>query len=701
MAPGRHGEVDRLYHAALQRSGSERARFLAEACAGDGALRREIESLLESGLEAGKIPAESSAPSVTGRQIGVYRIQSLLGSGGMGEVHRARDTKLERQVAIRILPAEDTNDPERLGRLEREVSVLAALNHPNIGAIHGIEETDGIRALALELVEGETLAEKLAKGRSQGAQRLGGLPISEALAIARQIVDALDAAHEKGIIHRDLKPANIMITPEGVVKVMDFGLVIATAGDDTTPDLTLSPTVMASGTRAGVIQGTVAYMSPEQVRGKPVDKRTDIWAFGCLLFEMLTGRPTFGGETVSDVVATVLEREPVWSWLPEQTPASVRTLLMRCLEKDPSRRLRDIGDARFWIEGAEAQPTIPHSEAPSSPPLTPSSSPSFVRRVTSALPWLVAAAAILVAVVTVLKWDGPGPRSAPEQSGPYQFSIVAPAGTTFTLSDFTAQPQFVLSPDGNRLAFVASPRGQRRQLWVQNLQLSVAQPVPGTEDPTGPFWAPDSKSLAFFSRGKLKKVSLEDALPQDLADVALDLAGGTWNLDGIIVFASPPGDGLSRVSADGGPVTRATTLDAARGETGHRWPQFLPDGRHFIFYVRSSVPANSGVYVGSLDSDSKRQVFGSVANAVYAGGHLLFEQDGHLAVQKFDVASATLSGQPTVLAHSIRGNPGSGSLPLSVAPGGKLAYWNSPLHGADPTIITVVLNWQEELGVNR
>ncbi|MGI8782769.1 MAG: protein kinase domain-containing protein [Acidobacteriota bacterium] len=699
MAPERHGEVERLYHAALQRSVPERARFLAEACAGNDALRREIESLLETG----EIPAVSSELSVIGKQIGVYRIQSFLGSGGMGEVYRARDTKLGRQVAIRILPAAYTNDAERLGRFEHEARVLSSLNHPNIAAIHEIEEADGLHALALELVEGETLAERLAKGSGQGAQSskrsalsapFGGLPISEAVAIARQIAAALDAAHQEGIIHRDLKPANVKITPEGVVKVLDFGLAKAAASEGSTLDLSLSPTATLAGTRDGVILGTAAYMSPEQARGKPVDKRTDIWAFGCVLFEMLAGRPTFGGETIPEVIATVLEREPVWSWLPEQTPPSVRTLLMRCLEKDARRRLRDIGDARFEIEGTEVQPAIPHPNAPSPSPSPP---PPFVRILASALPWLVAAAAILVAAATALKLDEP--QSASEQNGPFQFSIVAPAGTTFTPRDSTSQPQFVLSPDGSRLAFVAALRGERPQLWVQSLQSSVAQAVAGTQDPKGPFWAPDSQSVAFFSRGKLMKVALDDASHQDLADVAPDIAAGAWNLGGIILFAGPPGDGLSRVSAHGGPVTRATTLEASKGETGHGSPQFLPDGRNFIFYVRSSVPANSGVYVGSLDSDSKHQVHG--ANAVYADGHMLFEQDGNLAVQKFDVASGSLSGQPTLLGHSISANPRSGSLPLSVALDGKLAYWNSPLHDADPAIITVVVNWKEELGPKR
>ena len=279
----------------------------------------------------------------TGRRIGAYQLHELLGAGGMGEVYRARDSILGRDVAIKFLPRAFTNDPERLARFEREARMLAALNHPHIGAIYGVEDADGQRALVLELVEGETLADRILPER---------VPVTDALTIARQIADALEAAHEKGIVHRDLKPANIKITPAGVVKVLDFGLAKAATADETDPDLSQSPTQTIGGTREGVILGTAAYMSPEQARGRPVDKRTDVWAFGCVLFEMLSGRTTFAGDTVSDTIATILTREPAWDQLPDATPPEVRRLLRRCLQKDPQQRLRDIGDARIELDDA-------------------------------------------------------------------------------------------------------------------------------------------------------------------------------------------------------------------------------------------------------------------------------------------------------------------------------------------------------------
>ncbi len=340
-----------------------RPAYLAEACDGNDALREEVESLLvsdqraKSFLEAPAVVRSDDARdqarlTMEGRRLGAYQVQALLGAGGMGQVYRARDTKLERDVAVKFLPHAFTSDPERLARFEREARMLAALNHPNIGAIYGFEEAEGIRFLVLELVEGRTLADTLAdvsRQRSQGP----GLPIRDALSIARQIAEALDIAHEKGIIHRDLKPANITITPDGVVKVLDFGLAKA-AGDGSTPDLTHSPPKSVNRTNDGAVMGTPGYMSPEQARGQIVDKRTDIWAFGCVLYEMLTGRVAFMGATVSDTIAAVLGSEPEWDALPRGTPASVRLLLQRCLDKDPKRRLRDLGDVRFEIDDGES-----------------------------------------------------------------------------------------------------------------------------------------------------------------------------------------------------------------------------------------------------------------------------------------------------------------------------------------------------------
>ena len=352
MTPERWRRIEEIYHAALARDVSQRPAFLNEVCAGDAELRREVEALLAQGasaegfLDRGAVAAatpmvsEPPVGTLSGRRIGVYEVLAPLGAGGMGEVYRARDTKLGRDVAIKILPAEFTSHPDRLARFEREARILAALNHPHIGAIHGFEEGDGVRALVLELVEGETLADRIARAASKGS----GLPVKKALDIARQIADALDGAHEKGIVHRDLKPANIKITPEDVVKVLDFGLAKAASSDGGNPDLSQSPTITVGGTRQGAILGTAAYMSPEQARGLSINRRTDIWAFGCVLYEMLTGRVPFAGQTVSDTIAAILEREPAWDALPAKLPAGVDRLLRRCLEKGPAHRLRDAGD---------------------------------------------------------------------------------------------------------------------------------------------------------------------------------------------------------------------------------------------------------------------------------------------------------------------------------------------------------------------
>ena len=356
--------VSRLYHDVLGRAEEERAAFLHEACGGDEALRREVESLLAQGRSAegflsgaaldvaAKVMRDEPRTLMIGTQFGGYQILSLLGTGGMGEVYRARDTKLGRDVAIKVLPAFFANDPDRLARFAREARLLAALNHPHIATIHGLEEADGVRALVMELVEGPTLAEKLAHGSRRSVR--AGLPLAEALRIGGQIAEALEAAHEKGIIHRDLKPANIKLSHDGNVKVLDFGLAKAFSSDGTGSDLSHLPTVTATDLQAGAIVGTPAYMSPEQARGQAVDKRTDIWAFGCVLYEMLTGRAVFPGETISDTIAAILEREPEWGALPAHTPAGIRRLLRRCLDKDPNRRLHDIADARIEIDDVQS-----------------------------------------------------------------------------------------------------------------------------------------------------------------------------------------------------------------------------------------------------------------------------------------------------------------------------------------------------------
>jgi hypothetical protein len=442
MTPERWAKIERLYHDALQRDPLERRSFLVDACSGDESLRREVESLLahEEGAAFLSTPAlvsEIGQGIPAGTSVGACLITARIGEGGMGEVYRARDTKLGRDVAIKIVSSAFTADPERLARFAREARVLASLNHPHIGAIYGLEESGGVRALVLELVEGATLADKLASGN--------GLPVPGVLAIARQIADALDAAHERGIVHRDLKPANIAITPSGIVKVLDFGLAKVVADDALGGDPARSPTVSLDGTRDGLILGTAAYMSPEQARGRVVDKRTDIWAFGCVIYEALTGRAAFARATVSDTLAAILTQEPDWGALPVATPQPLRRLLGRCLAKDAVQRLRDIGDARVELSGDEIQERDRDQRGLPLP-----------RRWRTASAAAIAVMALLGAGVGlgfVLRRDPTPPLRA---SGA-RLSVMPPRGTGFVHT--VASTFLALSPDGSQLAFVAvAPR---------------------------------------------------------------------------------------------------------------------------------------------------------------------------------------------------------------------------------------------------
>jgi Tol biopolymer transport system component len=568
-------------------------------------------------------------------------------------VYRAHDTKLERDVAIKVIPAQFSADPGRLARFEREAKVLASLSHPHIAQVHGLEEAGGVHALVMEFVDGEDLAGRIGRGP---------IPFTQSILIARQIADALDAAHDKGIVHRDLKPANVMITPDDVVKVLDFGLAKPSAPDTSAEMLTHSPTTIeVGGTREGVLLGTAAYMSPEQARGRVVDKRTDIWAFGCVLYEMLAGRPAFARANVSDTIAAILEREPDWSALPATITPGAKRLIERCLQKDPKRRLRDIGDARAELDEPQIEKPSTASPAMAAPG----------RAVWAGVGAVVAAVAIGAAWLAL--------RQPVESARPVRLSVVAPPGTTFTQRDITEHPQFALSPQGDRLAMVAGAPAERHRIWVRSFESGAVQAVAGTEGAYGPFWSADGQSLGFYAAGKLKTVSLDGASSQNLADVAFDVAQGAWNPDGVILYPSGNGGALFMVRATGGPVTPATTLDASRNETVHRWPQFLPDGR-FIYFVGSTTPENMGVYLGSLGSQTKTQLLRTAASAIYVEpGYLFFEQNGILTRQRFDVRSGTLSGEPEPAGDAILGLRGPGYLPASSAANGTIAYWASPL----------------------
>jgi Tol biopolymer transport system component len=574
-----------------------------------------------------------------GARIGSYEIVSPLGAGGMGEVYRARDLKLGRDVAIKILPAAFAADPDRLARFEREARLLGSLNHPNLATIHGVEDAGGIYALVMELIDGPTLAEKLGRVGQVGQAGQVGLPLAEVLAIARQIADALDAAHEKGIVHRDLKPANIKQTTDGTVKVLDFGLAVPVA--QSAPNRSDLPTVNVRS-EAGTIVGTTAYMSPEQARGLSVDKRTDIWAFGCVLFEMLTGRPAFDGATASDVMARVIEREPGWSHLPASTPAAVRRLLHRCLEKDAKRRLRDIADAR-WELTDELDPAgqIPARRA-------------FERRA------LAPAAAAVIVVGGMAALGIARYRSvAPIPSGPaIRFSVSPPAGTAF-VGD-VERTYLSLSPDGSQLAFVAGDRGNRAsasgqasQVWLRPLSALDARPIAGTDGARSFFWAPDSRSIAFFAGDKLKRVDVSGGAAVTICDAPLGIGlSGTWGSDGQILFASVGGEAIYRVSPGGGTPAAEVKRDPARGEARVNWPWFLPDGKRFVF--QSRLKDGTGRIMLAEPGKPARPLVSAVSNPQWVDPDILiFARDATLVGQRIDLSQGRAVGESFSIAGPI------------------------------------------------
>jgi eukaryotic-like serine/threonine-protein kinase len=488
-----------------------------------------------------------------GTRLGPYEVTAQIGVGGMGEVYRATDTNLKRSVAIKVLPTSVAADAERLTRFQREAEVLAALNHPNIAAIYGLERSEATTALVMELVEGPTLADRIAQG---------AIPLDEALPIAKQVAEALEAAHEHGIIHRDLKPANIKLRPDATVKVLDFGLAKAMEPVGPAPNVSQSPTITTPAmTQAGMILGTAAYMSPEQARAKPVDKRTDIWAFGCLLFEMLTGRRAFMGEDVSETLATVLKGEPDWTALPTTTPPAIRSLLRRCLQRAPDRRLRDISDARFQIEDALNEP--PAFGAPAPP-----------GKRGMRLLWAGGALAVVVATAGATWYSKPSPPEADE----VRLDISTPPTTDPT--------SIAISPDGRTIVFTALSNGEE-ELWLRSLSHPAARALPGTKGAVYLFWSPDSVSIGFFADAQLKRIDVESGAVQTLAANAGGPLGGAWNGDDTILFTPFPASPVVRIPATGGAATPMSQVNAEA--QNHRFPRVLPDRRHFLYYDRHSA----------------------------------------------------------------------------------------------------------------
>jgi Tol biopolymer transport system component len=579
-----------------------------------------------------------------GARLGLYEIVSPLGAGGMGEVYRAHDAKLGRDVALKVLSEAFARDAERMARFQREAKVLASLNHPNIASIYGLEDSGPTHALVMELVEGPTLADRI---------KSGPIPIDEAVLIAKQIAEGLEYAHERGIVHRDLKPANIKVSSDDAVKILDFGLAKAVEGEAVENDMASSPTLAHMATQAGFILGTAAYMSPEQAKGKPVDRRADIWAFGCVFYEMLTGKMAFGGETVTDILASVVRSEPDWSQLPEGTPLRARVLLQRCLQKDPKQRLRDIGDARISLDEIISGAPL---EAPTPGELAAASGWLGAFGQHTILPWAIAA--LLFATLTPVLFIHL--REKPlSLARPVRFEIPLPEKVTISTAG-----RYALSPDGNQLAFFASGSDGVTRIWIRALDSLDAHPLPGSESTadTPFFWSPDSRYIAFDAGRKLNKIDISGGAAETLCDLPGYAVGGSWNRDGVIIFGQDSGV-IMRVSANGGPATPLTALNPSRKEVDHLFPSFLPDGGHFIYLRVSSQPENSGVYIGSLDSkpeqQDSRQLLATPYGPVYAPssdpqrGQLLFLRDGTLMAQPFDSRGLELSGQPVTVARQV------------------------------------------------
>ena len=583
-----------------------------------------------------------------GTRLGTYEVVGLLGAGGMGEVYRARDVTLNRDVAIKIVNHELCARPDSRARLRGEARALAALTHPHIAAVHEFGESDSGCFIAMEYVPGEPLNAILMRERVR---------VPAALRIAVQIASALEAAHDKGLVHRDLKPSNIRLTPDGIVKVLDFGL-----ARQTEPGGEAAAAATGSGflSHLGEVVGTPAYMSPEQARGRPVDRRSDIWSFGCVLYELLAGRQAFCGPSSTDLLVEIIERDPQWSHLPADTPLIVRRLLRRCLEKEVTRRPRDIGDVRLDIEEA----------------LTPAGAAATESRghALGGRPrWALAAVLLTTgAALGALLWGTLGSsRPTTAASGPPARFVVPLLGDTrFVVTDF---PTLAISPDGAIVAYTAT-RGDRTQLFLRPLNGHEATPVPGSANAVSPFFSPDSQWIAFFADGKLKKMPVAGGPPVNVCDATIGF-GGTWGADDTIVFAPAPGSPLWRVPAAGGTPVRLTQLDAERGEFSHRWPEFLPDGRTVLFTIGVQGSWDDAEIVAeSIDTGSRqRLVDGGTHPRYLSSGHLLYVRQGSAWVVPFDAERLRVSGLPArVLDDVLVSFDGAGQ--LSVSPRGTLVY---------------------------
>ena len=590
------------------------------------------------------------SPLSSGTKLGRYEIRSLLGEGGMGEVYRARDTELGRDVAVKVLPSSFSADRDRLSRFKQEACAAGALNHPNILVVHDIGAHDGSPYVVSELLEGETLR-----------KRIGGSPLSQRRAIdyALQTAHGLAAAHEKGIIHRDLKPDNIFITNDGRLKILDFGLAKLTQ-DDGSQQQSDIPTRRAD-TDPGVVMGTAGYMSPEQVRGQTLDQRSDIFSFGAILYEMLSGRRAFHGESAADTMSAVLKEDPPELSESNKTVSpALERVVNHCLEKNPGARFHSAGDLAFALEALSGSTSV-STQTVTVPALTP----GWISR--NSLSMGLLAVAFLAAIAFAILYFR---RPPVPEAHTVRFFVQPP--DQGTISGGGGQH---ISPDGLRLVYPVTGADGRRLLWTRPIDSLTAQPLAGTEDATNPFWSPDSRFIGFYAAGaKLKKVEFTGGPTQVLTDVQV-FWGGTWNQEGVIVFTKNSGEGLYRMSASGGAPAPVTTLDESRKEVAHAWPYFLPDGRHFLYLARSPERENTGIYVGTLDSSQRKLLLNTDSSAVYAPpGFLLFLRERTLMAQAFDASSLQLSGEPFPIADQVGQNSAIGRAFFSVSQTGVLTF---------------------------
>jgi len=672
MTPERWKQIETIYDAALKLDAERRSSFLDRACNGDLELRQEVAELLASDEQAGsflaapavevaaKGLAAEAAASLIGRQIGHYQILSLLGAGGMGEVYLARDSRLNRKVAVKVLPDVFARDQERMRRFEQEALATSALNHPNILTVYDIGEFEGGPFIVAELLEGEELRALLVP-----QSKAGPLPVRKALNYAQQVAQGLAAAHEKGVIHRDLKPENLFVTTDGRVKILDFGLAKLKATEDEAADSGVATRKQL--TDPGTVMGTVGYMAPEQVRGQKTDHRADIFSFGAILYEMLAGKRAFNGASAADLMSAILKEEP-----PELGEAkskispALEKIVRRCLEKQPERRFQSASDLGFALEALSS--TSSSSGAGRMAAALDATAPAERGGWREHIPWLVAGALGLALLALGVAYFNPSTTGARA----VRLAFAPPENLAF---DNGTVDYVIVSPDGQKLAFTGRSSDGKRQLWVRPLDSAEAQPLPGTDNALEPFWSPDSRSIGFITQGKLKRVDLEGGRPQTLCEYSGIPYGGTWNREGVILFAA---SGLYKVKDTGGAPELVRSTDQPRDAfVGNPW--FLPDGRHFLFRVSS--PRGRGgdqeVFVGSLDSNKVKLLLSEGSPAVYAPpGWVLFVRNGALLAQSFDVERLELKGDPIAITRPTN-IVNVYSLPFSVSQTGVLVWQGS------------------------